>query len=255
MVRQGKHSDAGAVYRRASAITEAALGLNHPATATVNHNFAGTLLAQGKYGQAENLYRRVLSIRQRAQGAEHPEVIKSHTSLAKALQEQDKLHEAETQYRRALSLQLSGPGPQQPSVGRSRVDLGIVLMEQGKHLEAEAELRQGLAALEASDSSDCDLAAGRKHLALLLAEVGRFEEAIPVAEQAWTHQGPGDTSSHADPEAAFLLARLLWKTSRHPAARLRARDLALRAAEINTERNDHAAVVELEQWLQAHPLD
>ena len=69
---QGKYADAEALYKRALAIREKALGANHPDVARTLDNLAIVYWAQGKYAEAEGLYKRALAIREKALGARPP---------------------------------------------------------------------------------------------------------------------------------------------------------------------------------------
>ena len=59
---QGKYADAEALYKRALAIREKALGQDHPDVARTLNNLAVVYKDQGKYADAEGLYKRALAI-------------------------------------------------------------------------------------------------------------------------------------------------------------------------------------------------
>jgi tetratricopeptide (TPR) repeat protein len=65
------NASAKPLYERALAISEKALGAEHPDTGTSLNNLAGLLRAQGDYAGAKPLYERALAIREKALGAEH----------------------------------------------------------------------------------------------------------------------------------------------------------------------------------------
>lgn len=58
--------------RQVLAISEKALGAEHPTTAMSLNNLAGLLKAQGDYAGAKPLCERALAILEKALGAEHP---------------------------------------------------------------------------------------------------------------------------------------------------------------------------------------
>ena len=62
---QGQYAEAEPLYKRALAISEKALGPDHPDVATSLNNLAELYHAQGQYAQAEPLYKRSLAIRRR----------------------------------------------------------------------------------------------------------------------------------------------------------------------------------------------
>ena len=60
---QGKYAEAEALYKRALAIREKALGQDHPDVADILNNLAIVYENQGKYAEAEGLYQRALAIK------------------------------------------------------------------------------------------------------------------------------------------------------------------------------------------------
>lgn len=54
----GRYAEAEPLYRRDLAISEAALGPEHPDVATSLNNLAALLQTMGRYTEAEPLYRR-----------------------------------------------------------------------------------------------------------------------------------------------------------------------------------------------------
>ena len=62
------------MYKRALAISEKALGPEHPDVATSLNNLALLYQAQGRYAEAEPLHKRALAISEKALGPEHPDV-------------------------------------------------------------------------------------------------------------------------------------------------------------------------------------
>ena len=67
---------------RALAIREAALGPDHPDTATSLNNLAALHRARGEYDAAEPLFARALAIREAALGPDHPDTATSLNDLA-----------------------------------------------------------------------------------------------------------------------------------------------------------------------------
>ena len=79
---QGLYSQAEPLYKRALAISEKALGPDHPSTATSLNNLATLYNNQGLYSQAEPLYKRALAISEKALGPDHPSTATSLNNLA-----------------------------------------------------------------------------------------------------------------------------------------------------------------------------
>ena len=84
-----------ALYKRALAIREKALGPDHPDVASTLNNLAERLRDQGKYAEAEGLYKRALAIREKALGADHPDVAQTPQQSGHVYQDQGKYADAE----------------------------------------------------------------------------------------------------------------------------------------------------------------
>jgi tetratricopeptide (TPR) repeat protein len=68
---QERYDEAEALYKRALAIREKALGPEHPDVAMLLSDWATSYEAQGRSEDAELLYVRALSIREKALGTDH----------------------------------------------------------------------------------------------------------------------------------------------------------------------------------------
>jgi tetratricopeptide (TPR) repeat protein len=62
---QGKYAEAEPLYKRALAISEKALGADHPAVADVLENYASLLRTTGRDSEAEKLEARASAIRKK----------------------------------------------------------------------------------------------------------------------------------------------------------------------------------------------
>ena len=79
---QGKYDLAEPLLKRALAITEKALGSDHPDTAMSLSNLAMLYATQGKYDLAEPLLKRAIAILDQAFNASHPDTILYRKNLA-----------------------------------------------------------------------------------------------------------------------------------------------------------------------------
>jgi tetratricopeptide (TPR) repeat protein len=70
--QQGRFTDAIPLAQRTLAITETALGPDHPDTATSLNNLALLYEKTGAYAQAEPLFQRALAINEKVLVLEHP---------------------------------------------------------------------------------------------------------------------------------------------------------------------------------------
>jgi tetratricopeptide (TPR) repeat protein len=78
----GAYVEARPLYERALAITENALGPEHPHIANSLHNLAALLHAQGELVAARPLFERALAIREKALGPDHPDTATVRENLA-----------------------------------------------------------------------------------------------------------------------------------------------------------------------------
>ena len=79
---QGRYAEAEPLYKRALAISEKALGPDHPDVGSSLNNLAMLYESQGRYAEAEPLYKRALAISEKALGPDHPDVGSSLNNLA-----------------------------------------------------------------------------------------------------------------------------------------------------------------------------
>jgi tetratricopeptide (TPR) repeat protein len=229
---QGKYDEAEIQFRRALDLQEHALGSDHPSVAGVRSNLALILLTQGKHEEAEAEHRRVLALLEQALGPEHPGLAIPHTNLAAVLFAQEKYEEAEAEYRRALAREKGSLDNDHPDVALTRGGIASALHAQGKYDQAEAELRPALASLESALGNDHpDVAKQRGRLARLLLDLRRPQEALELAEAAWTRGQREDIAPELHAATAFVLARSLWTTRSDRASRTRAEALARDALE------------------------
>jgi hypothetical protein len=90
------------------------------------------------------------------------------------------------------------------------------------------------------------------NLARTLIELGRPEEALPLAETAWTRRQGDEVPPELRGDTAFVLAQALWETKKD---RARARSLAERAAaDFRTPDGRHDDLLAIiEAWIRDHP--
>ena len=97
-------TDAEPLYTRALAITEKALGPDHPDTAAQLNNLAGLYQYTGRLAEAEPLYERASAITEKALGPDHPDTATPLNNLAGLYQDTGRLAEAEPLYRRTVAI-------------------------------------------------------------------------------------------------------------------------------------------------------
>jgi tetratricopeptide (TPR) repeat protein len=89
-----RYAEAEPLCKRALAITEKALGPEHPDTALSLNNLATLYISQGRYAEAEPLYQRALAIVEKALGPEHPNTAQALENYAALMRKLNRESEA-----------------------------------------------------------------------------------------------------------------------------------------------------------------
>ena len=79
---EARYADAEPLYKRVLAITEKALGPDHPSVALALNDLAELYKEEGRYADAERLYKWALATWKKALGPYHPDVAQSLNNLA-----------------------------------------------------------------------------------------------------------------------------------------------------------------------------
>ncbi|WP_420455615.1 FxSxx-COOH system tetratricopeptide repeat protein [Rubrivirga sp.] len=151
---QADYADAQALFERALALDEAALGPDHPNVAAALSNLGGVLRASGDLKGAEAAYRRALAIAEAAYGPDHPDVATTLNNLGLVLRARGDLEGAEAAHRCALATFEAVYGPDYPHVATALNNLGLALHDRGDLEGAEAAYRRALAIGEAALGPD-----------------------------------------------------------------------------------------------------
>ena len=179
------HSDAEPLYRRALAINENSLGLDHPTVASCLNNLAQLLKTTNRIVEAEPLMRRALAIDEKSLGLDHPKAAIRLNNLAILLQETNRLAEAEPLIRRALAIDEKTLEPDHPIVAIRLSNLAALLQDTNRLVEAEPLMRRALAIDEKRLGRDHPNVAIRlNNLATLLQSTNRIVEAEPLMRRA-----------------------------------------------------------------------
>lgn len=140
-----KYAGAEPLYRRALAISEKALGQEHPDTAGSLINLAGLLKRKGDYEGAESLYRKALAIREKALGKKHLDTALSINNLAELLRIKGDYVDSEPLYRKALNIYEKALGKDHPETATIINNLALLLNSKGEYESAEPLYRRALA--------------------------------------------------------------------------------------------------------------
>jgi tetratricopeptide (TPR) repeat protein len=139
------YSQAAPLLHDALAISEKALGAEHPLTAMSLNNLAALLHAQGDFAGALLLSERALAIREKAPGPEHPETASSLNLLASVLNAQGDFARALPLFKRALAVREKALGPEHPLTATSLNNLAALLKDQGDYAGARRLHERSLA--------------------------------------------------------------------------------------------------------------
>jgi CHAT domain-containing protein/tetratricopeptide (TPR) repeat protein len=182
---KGRGHDAEPLDLRALAITEKALGPDHPDVATSVNNLAVLYEDQGRYAEAEPLYQRALAITEKALAPDHTDVGIQLSNLAGLYRVQGRYAEAEPLYQRALAIIEKARGPDHPDVATSVNNLAVLYDDQGRYAEAEPLLKRALAITKKALGPDhTDVGSRLSNLADLYRVQGRYAEAEPLYQRA-----------------------------------------------------------------------
>ena len=234
LMLQGQYEQAEAEQRTALSIRIKHFGPDSHHVAYSHGDLGNVLMWSRQYEQAEAEQRTALALLVKILGADQPQVAYTHNNLGMTLEKQGKYEQAEAEQRTALALLVKLLGADHPDVADPQNNLGVVLEKQGKHEQAEAEHRAALSLrLEVLGPNHPHIALSRNNLAIALESQGKnLDEALALAEAAWSRRVETDIPGEDRAETAFLLARLLWQTSAHGPPRARALDLATRALDL-----------------------
>jgi tetratricopeptide (TPR) repeat protein len=146
---RGRYREARPLADRALAVTESAVGPNHPAAAT-QHNHLGRILHDlGDLAGARAHFEQALAIDEAAVGPDHPRIATVGNNLGNLLLAVGDSEAAQTQYERALVIAEAALGPHHPMVATVHNNLGRMLFDLGDLAGARGHFERALAIDEA----------------------------------------------------------------------------------------------------------
>jgi tetratricopeptide (TPR) repeat protein len=182
---RGAYSQAARLVRDALAISERALGPEHPETGASLNNLACLLVDQGDFAGARPLLERALAISEKTLGPEHPETATSLSNLGDVLRDQGDIAAARPLLERAVVISEKALGHEHPDTATSLNRLAHLLHSQGDFAGARPLLERALAILEkALGPEHPDTATDLNNLAVLLESQGDLAGAQPLYERA-----------------------------------------------------------------------
>ena len=180
---QRRPAEALPLAQRALSIREQALGPDHPDVAIVLITLADLYHAQGQDVEALPLAQRALVIWEQALGPTHPNVAESLNSLALLYRAQQQYEQAELLYQRALHLQEQVLGPDHLNVAQSLNNLAAIYQDQRRYAEALLSYQRAAKIYERALPDHPNTLAYLEHLAVLLRQMGRTEEASTLEKR------------------------------------------------------------------------
>ena len=176
----GKNDEAEKLYHEALEGRRRVLGNHHPDTLHSMESLAHVLNAKKRFLEAAKLHREAIEGRRHKLGEEHPDTLGAKASLAISLRGHGEYDEAERLQRDVLAARRRTLGDGHSSTINSMVSLAIVLKCQRKFLEAANLYREAIKAGGAADPDTLDRIEDLAHLAQLLRQEGKHDEAAAL---------------------------------------------------------------------------
>jgi tetratricopeptide (TPR) repeat protein len=199
------YSGARPLYERALAISDSALGVEHPETTRCLKQLARLLQAQGDFVGARPLYERALAICENTIGPDHPDTAQSLFFLAGLLRAQGDLAGARPLSERALAICEKIPGAERSITATALSNLASLLRAQGDLRNARPLYERALAIYERAGAVGA-MAQILNNLALLLQAQGDLAAARTLFERALAIREKESGPEH--PETAMSLGDL-----------------------------------------------
>lgn len=220
-VVMGNLLEAHPYYKRALAINEEVLGLEHRDTAGNLNNLGALLQAMGRFKEARTYYERALTINGKVFGADDKVTARSLGNLGYLLRAMGNLSEAYPYYERALAINQKELGVEHPTTAQSHNNLGYLLQGMGQFKEAYSHLERALAInSKVLGAEHPHTATSMGNLGRLLQEMGDLPQAHTYLEQALAIREKALGSDHPSTALSLnSLGTLLQKMGRFPEAR------------------------------------
>ena len=182
---QGDYARALLLRQSALAITQTALGPDHPTTAARLASLAFSYWNLGRYADALSLEERALAITETALGPDHPTTSNRLAILAATYRDLGRTADALPLAERALAITEAALGPDHPTTAAALNNLAAISRDLGRAADALPLVERALAITEAALGPDHpDTAIRLANLAAISRDLGRPADALPLAERA-----------------------------------------------------------------------
>ena len=229
---QGDYARALPLCESALAITETALGPDHPSTAIRLDNLATTYRHLGRPADALPLHERALAITEPALGPDHPSTAICLNNLAATYRHLGRPADALPLHERALAITEPALGPDHPSTAICLNNLAATYRHLGRPADALPLHERALAITEPALGPDHpSTAICLNNLAATYRHLGRPADALPLHERALAITEPALGPDH--PSTAICLNNLAatYRDLRQPADALPLHERALAITE------------------------
>ncbi|KAI9861251.1 MAG: hypothetical protein M1813_005424 [Trichoglossum hirsutum] len=180
-----RYQEAEAMYERALAGYEKALGPEHTSTLSAVNNLGSLYWDQGRLAEAEAMYERALTGYEKVLGPGHTSTLDMINNLGLLYRGQGRLAEAGAMYERALVGKEKALGLEHTSTLDTVNNLGLLYRDQGRLAEAEAMIERALTGYEKVLGPEHTSTLNTvNNLGILYRDQGRITEAEAMYERA-----------------------------------------------------------------------
>jgi len=222
---RGRNDQAEPLLREAAERAETVWGAQHVEYALHLNNLAMLLHEQEKNAEASDLLTRALDIRRQAAGERHEVVGHTHLNLGSVYYAERQYGKATASFREALAIFEPALGGGHGATRKARTSLALTRMAERDFREAELLLREDLAVTRRDlGEINAEYAEDLARLAALYGNEGRFDQALPLAEQsAAIHAKAGGPADPRGRQSQELVAKVRERiAARSPAGQDRA---------------------------------
>ena len=204
----GKLEAAAEAAAKNLAGAESLLGPHHPGLLPHLDLLAEMLATLGNGREAEPLLRRALEIAERANGPDHPTTARFFSTFGRLQASLGDLDGARASLERALQISETSAARGSELMLHGVDALGDVYMQMGETELGLATLRRNIQEQDRVNPRGRDAAVARGRLARALLELGKAEEALPLAETTVAYLEAGMGPTHVDvSEGLWVRAR------------------------------------------------
>jgi len=232
LLAQGRYPEALSTLEEVVPLRTQRLGPDRSPTLISLSNQAATFSKLRRWPEAIALHRNVLAARERTLGPEHPETLRTLHNIASTYDEAGDAVTARREFERVVALRTRILGPTHPETMTSLRALAGVLYAVGDLAAARLRYRELVAAAETvrakgalpddlQRSLFAALSPAYRMLALIEAQIGRFEDAFEIAELSKARTILELTATRAAVRASvltegerFRLADIEWEVAR-----------------------------------------